>query len=243
MKGLVTAFRTLTILPVPGRDAERFSSSLYFFPLVGAVIGLLVCLSGWGIAALLRWPMGAAAACVAVATILTGGLHLDGLADVFDSMGGRTRERKLEIMKDPRIGSFGVMGLVICLLVKFVCIVRIIETGEYAVLILPYVISRALQVPFAVWLPYARVEGTARRFVEGAKPIHFLVAFLLAAVICFAVSAFTGLLVLLLASIPVVALLFWMRRVYGGVTGDLLGMGSETIETLILVGLAVAVRI
>ena len=239
MRGLVTAFRTLTILPVPGRDAAQFASSLYFFPLIGALIGLLVYLVAWAIGVLLRWPLGAGAAVVALSTAVTGGLHLDGLADVFDSMGGRTRERKLEIMKDPRMGSFGVAALVVFLLLKFVAIVRLTEAGSYAVMVLPYAVSRTLQVPVAVWLPYARAEGTARQFVEGAKPIHFLAALMLAAVICFAVAGAVGLLVLVLAMIPAAVLMPWMRRVYGGVTGDLLGMASETIETLVLVGLAV----
>ena len=157
------------------------------------------------------------------------------------TMGGRTRERKLEIMKDPRIGSFGVAALVLCLLVKFAAVVRLAEAGHYAVLVLPCVVSRTMQVPFAVWLPYARADGTARSFVEGAKPVHFLAALLLAAAICWAGYGTAGLLVLLLSMIPTVLLMPWMRRVYGGVTGDLLGMGSETIETLALVGLAVAV--
>lgn len=241
MRGLVTAFRTLTIIPLPGKDAERFSSSLYFFPLVGALIGLLVYLVAWAVGGLLWWPMGAGVACVALSTVITGGLHLDGLADVFDSMGGHTRERKLEIMKDPRIGSFGVAAVVIILLLKCVAVVRLAEASHYTVLILPYVVSRTLQVPFAVWLPYARPDGTARQFVEGAKPVHFLAALVLAAVIGFAVAGSLGLFVLLLAMIPVAALVPWMRRVYGGVTGDLLGMASETIETLVLVGLAASV--
>lgn len=241
MRGLVTALRTLTILPIPGKDAERFTSSLGFFPLAGAVIGLLVWLATWSVGVLLKWPLGAGVACVVLSTIVTGGLHLDGLADVFDSMGGRTRERKLEIMKDPRIGSFGVAALVLCLLMKFAAVIRLAEGGHYAVLVLPYIVSRTMQVPFAVWLPYARPEGTARSFVEGAKPLHFLVALLLAAAICWAGYGAAGLVVLFLAMIPVAALMPWMRRVYGGVTGDLLGMGSETVETLALVGLAAAV--
>jgi len=240
MRGLITAFRTLTILPLPGKDAEKFSEALPYFPIVGAALGLLVWALAWSVGGWLQWPMGAGAAVVAFSAIMTGGLHLDGLADVFDSFGGRTRERKLDIMKDSRIGTFGVAALVICLLLKFAAVVRIAEGGRYAVLVLPYLVSRTMQISFMVWLPYARAEGTARRFVEGAKPVHFLVAFLLAAGGCFAVAGPAGLLALGGALVPAAALIPWMRRVYGGVTGDLVGMGSETIETLVLIGWAVA---
>ncbi|MEI8191050.1 MAG: adenosylcobinamide-GDP ribazoletransferase [candidate division NC10 bacterium] len=110
MKGFITAFRTLTIIPLPGKDVEKFSSALFFFPVVGGLVGLLTAFAGWGVGHWLRWPFGAGVAAVALSTVVTGGLHLDGLADGFDSLGGRTRERKLEIMKDPRVGSFGVMA-------------------------------------------------------------------------------------------------------------------------------------
>jgi len=238
---LITAFRTLTILPLPGKDAERFSSALFFFPVVGGLVGLLTALTGWGVGHWLGWPLGAGVAAVALSTVVTGGLHLDGLADGFDSLGGRTRERKLEIMKDPRVGSFGVMALVIVLLAKFVSFYRLSEAGHYAFMVLPFIASRTLQVAPVVWLPYARAEGgTGKPFAEGAGPLHFLVALALAAGLCFWAGGAVGLLALAVACVPAALVMAWMKWTFGGMTGDLLGLTSEIVETCVVVGLAAA---
>ena len=239
MRGLITAIRTLTVLPLPGKDAERYSSALYFFPLVGGLIGLVVYGAVRLVADGLHWPLGAGVACVAVSALISGGLHLDGLADVFDSMGGRTRERKLEIMKDPRIGSFGVIALVIVLLAKFGAAIELVNPDKYWLFVLPYVISRTLQVAFVVCLPYARREGTAQPFVEGARAIHLIVALIIGAALCFLVARWMGLVFLGVSMVPLAGLILWMRKVYGGVTGDLIGMGSEMIEIFVFICLVV----
>ena len=108
--GLITAFRTLTIFPVPGQEASDYCSALPFFPVVGFALGLLLWLvslvdkliSGSG------WPMGIAALMLLANIISTRALHLDGLADFADALGGGwDRARRLEIMKDARLGVFG----------------------------------------------------------------------------------------------------------------------------------------
>jgi len=241
MRGLITAFRTLTIIPLPGKDAEKFSSALFFFPVVGGLVGLLTALAAWGVGYWLRWPLGAGVAAIALSTVVTGGIHLDGLADGFDSFGGRTRERKLEIMKDPRVGSYGVMALVIVLLAKFVSFYQLSESGHYAVMVLPFIASRTLQVAPVVWLPYARAEGgTGKPFVNGANPLHFLVALVLATGLCFWAAGAEGTFVLVAACVLAAIVMAWMKRTFGGMTGDLLGLTSEIVETFVLVGLAVA---
>jgi len=119
--GLVTAFRTLTILPVPGRDAGEMASSLPWFPVVGGVLGSLFAalalvtneLSGG------HWPGGAAAAALAGGIVLTRAIHLDGLADWADGFGGGgDRKKTLAIMKDSATGVFGVTAIVAVLLIK-----------------------------------------------------------------------------------------------------------------------------
>jgi adenosylcobinamide-GDP ribazoletransferase len=239
MKGLITALRTLTIIPVPGRDSEKMSSSLFFFPAVGALIGAAVCACAWVISVKAGWHTGAAVLCVALSALLTGGIHLDGLADTFDALGGHTKERRLEIMKDPRIGSFGVVALVMALLLKCAALERICEAGMFMWIMVPFIASRALQVELAVLLPYARAEGgTAQSFVEGAGKSHFAVAVMQAVFLGFLVCGIQGAAITMAACMVFLPLAVWMKRLFGGVTGDLLGMASEIAETAILLVVA-----
>lgn len=240
---MITAIRTLTILPLPGREAEKISGSLFFFPLVGAMIGAAVCGCAWAIGLKGGWNAGAGVLCAAFSALLTGGLHLDGLADTFDALGGHTRERRLEIMKDSRVGSFGVIALVIVLLMKCAAIARLSETGLFLWIVVPFVVSRTVQVELAVILPYSRAEGgTAQSLVEGAGRIHFAAAVVTAAILGAVVCGWKGCAVA--AAGCAVFLLFapWMKRMFGGVTGDLLGMASEIAETGTLAVLALGVK-
>jgi adenosylcobinamide-GDP ribazoletransferase len=236
MRGLITAIRTLTLLPVPGKDSEKMSDSLPFFPLVGALIGLLPVGISFVVGIKYGWPIGAGLLCVGAVTLLTGGLHLDGLADAFDALGGRTIQRRLEIMKDSRIGSFGVIALVLIVIAKIISISRLTEAGRYWQLIIPFIVSRTLQVHLIVALPYARAEGgMGQKFVEGATMYHFVVAYIVGLMLCFAfgnvMAVITGIVACLFCSI----LTSWIRRMFGGITGDLIGMGSELFETGIMV--------
>ena len=233
-RGFVTAMRTLTILPWPGREAGSPSSALPWFPLVGAVVGGMAALAFGLFFQLLLWPGGGAALALIASAVTTGGLHLDGLADMVDGWrGGRTRERRLEIMKDSRIGALGALALVLVLILQFVALTRLGCSRPWQWIVLPFILSRLTQVQLAVSLPYARAEGgTAERFVAGATKAHFLGALLLAAALSFAIAGRLGL-VFLLVSLPLAwPLRDWMRKVFGGVTGDLLGGASVVMETL-----------
>jgi adenosylcobinamide-GDP ribazoletransferase len=252
MRGLVTAIRTLTVLWVPGRDAARPASALPWFPLVGGLIGGLVFLPAWGLelagrhwsaVGVYKWPAGVAALLVTLAALLTGGLHLDGLADWADGFfGAREREKILAIMKDPRKGTFGVVALILVLLAKWAALARIVEWSG----LLPWIVaaaaaSRFCQVELAASLPYARAEGgTAAPFVSGAKWWHRVVAFVLVMAVCMAACGPAG------AGAPLVGWIImrffrrrWRKRI-GGVTGDLLGAGSELVETALLFIVAAA---
>jgi adenosylcobinamide-GDP ribazoletransferase len=241
VRGLITAIRTLTLVPAPGRDTEDLARALPYFPLVGAAIGAAVACAARAVAGGLEWTSGAGAIGVGLSTLLTGGLHLDGLGDVFDSFGGRSRERKLEIMKDPRMGSFGVIAIVTCLLLKLVSLARLSGGAHPWRMVLPYALSRTVLVPLAVWLPYARAEGgSAAPFVQGARTWHLFPALLAGAAVSIIVAQWFGLLAFVAGLGLTGALGLWMKRAFGGVTGDLLGMTIETIETLTLLALALS---
>lgn len=236
-EGLVTAVRTLTVLPFPGKDAERFSDSLYWFPLVGLLLGAAQALLAWAGAAT-GWDELAALLVLLAGVLLTRGIHADGLADLADGFfGGREREKRLRIMKDPTVGSFGAVALILLMLLKWIAALRLIQYGAYGVIASGVVLARMAQVILAERLPYARSEGgTAVSFVNGAGIGHLLVALLSASFFISMLMRFDPLAVsvLLITSFLTaagVAVLSW--RMIGGVTGDVLGAVSELTEAVV----------
>lgn len=250
MKGLVGAFRTLTMLPVPGPDGGSGASGLPWFPLVGAVLGL----AGWGLAAGLLRPGTLACGpqgCLLVGALvvvlwawLTRGLHLDGLADLADGLGGGwTRERVLEIMKDSHVGSFGVLALVGGLMVKTAAAGVLCASGGLFWLGVAPVMARWAMVAQACFHPYARPgQGTAADLVRQAGPAHLLGASALALLLLawmipqggwHRLPGVLGVVILLTGLTG-----FTTRRRIGGVTGDVLGATCELAETSALVAAA-----
>ena len=239
-RSLATAIRTLTVCPMPGKDASRLESALYFFPLVGFGLGWILYRTAilFGTGPQARWPEGTAVLLTALGLAMTRGLHLDGLSDWADGFwGGRDREHTLTIMKDSRIGSFGAAALVVALLAKWACFAELIRLGAQTWIVTAMVVSRTTQVALAATQPYARAEdGTGGPFIRQARIRHFLAALGLA----------SGLLFLWHGSdwrwIPALALGWILARVFGlwcwhkirGVTGDLLGAVSELSEIALL---------
>ena len=235
---LVTALRTLTILPVPGREAESMASALFWFPVVGLILGFIV----YGLAgavdyaAFHKWPEVAAFAALVSGVFLTRGLHLDGLSDWADSFGSLgDRERMLRIMKDSRGGVFGVLALISLCLGKWVVLVRLWQLRAGIWIVAAYVISRAAQAELAAGLPYARLEGgTARDFVEGSGLGQRIVSLGGAAVILYALFALKGLEALALGLLVCELFGLWCMKRLAGVTGDTLGACSELVELTVL---------
>lgn len=229
---MITAMRTLTILPVPGSEAERPADSFYFFPLIGEMIGGAVLLAVWLAAGKFGWTFGGALAGTVIMVCLTRALHLDGLSDTVDAFfAAQTREKRLEIMKDPHIGAFGASAIVLALLCKAVSFERLASTGHWGWIILPIVLSRTIMVLVAVSLPYARAEGgKTRDFFAGAKPAHFWFAGVLAVALSFLHAGSMGLFAAAGAFTMGLLMVRWMKQNFGGATGDLLGFAGETTE-------------
>jgi adenosylcobinamide-GDP ribazoletransferase len=235
--GLVTAFRTLTIFPVPGQDTPKHSESLPFFPLVGLALGLLL----WAISLINRvisgggWPMGIGALMLLASVISTRALHLDGLADFVDAAGGGwDQNKRLEIMKDTRLGVFGAVAIILTLLCKWLAFARLITAGSTIWLLLIHMLSRATQVQLAVKLPYARSEGgTALPFVQEASGYQRWAALTIVLIAALAYGPL-GLVALAVAQITTWIYGGWCRKNMGGITGDLLGAGNEIIEVTLL---------
>jgi adenosylcobinamide-GDP ribazoletransferase len=240
-RGLVTAIRTLTSFPMPGRDAANMAGALPWFPVVGLLLGLAL----YWLSILLgydrdgRWPSGMAVLLVVVGTVFTRGLHLDGLSDWADGFwGGKDRESTLRIMKDPHAGAFGVVAIVGMLLAKYACFAELIRVGFQPWIVAALVLSRTAQVWLACWLPYARAEGgKAAPFVQGARQMHKALATALAAVLLtawFRADNWLWVPALVVAWLLARGMAMWSRARIHGVTGDVLGATSEIVETSIL---------
>ncbi len=237
MKGIVTAIRTLSSLPIPGREARRFSDALVWFPAVGFLLGGIVYLTAVLLSSTfwMDWPEGVAIVCIGLSVLITGGLHLDGVADWADGFwGGNSPQRVLTIMKDTHLGAFGTIALVLILLSKWVAVVKMIELHRLEWIVAAYIVSRAMQVELAVCLPYARREGTAFSYLANANGLHRLTAHILALGVLAILYNFTGLLCFFLAAILIRGFGKWCLKRAGGVTGDLLGAGSELVEVFVL---------
>lgn len=230
------AIAFLTILPVrlPAElPPDGFKRSAAFFPLAGWLIGGFLAGCAWVFVWAGLPPLVSAVLLVALGAWLTRGLHLDGLADLLDGLGGgQTPERRLAIMKDSAIGAFGVIGLVLLLALKVACLVSLFaNNGEslfFALFVAP-VAARWAMVTLACGVQYPRVSGTGHAFV-GKVGLGELAlgSLLLAPLIWWNWSA--GLIILGAAMLPALWLRFKASKALGGVTGDVLGASCELGE-------------
>ena len=237
LSGLVTALRTLTVLPVPGRESETFSRSLFWFPVVGLLLGLIQSAVGY-FGSRLAWNELSAALVVLGGIALTRGMHADGLADLADGFwGGKTKEAALRIMKDPSVGSFGAIALSGMMLLKWISILKLVSFGAFECIAAGVLLARWVQVLLASALPYARIEGgTAQAFVSGAGALHIMVTSVLTLCFLFTLLHADPVALFAMTAAAIVAALLtgvlsW--RKIGGVTGDVLGAGSEVAELFV----------
>jgi adenosylcobinamide-GDP ribazoletransferase len=240
-KGLITAIRTLTVIPVPGKEGDDFSSALPWFPVVGFLLGMILYSVSflWSQLPFDKWTWGCAIVLSALLIWLTRGLHMDGLADWADSLGGFGRERRLAIMKDSSLGAFGVMALVLGIIVKLVAFEHIFSSGSYAFFIGIPVVSRSMLVELQTTMPYARSEqGMAGVFIKNAKKSHRILSHLTAILICM-FFLMNGVLLYFAAFAITLFLKGMFRRQFNGITGDLLGASNEIIEAVLLMAVAI----
>ena len=217
-------------------DGADVARGAVLFPIVGAGIG-----AATGATAVLLHPrlspVLAASVAIALSALLTGTLHLDALADTADAVGASSRARALEIMRDPRIGTFGAAALGLDVIVKVAAVAQLLDRGgAVAALIAAGALSRAASPPLASMLPYPRAAGGPGSVLTGAVGLgRALVAVIVAAAIAILVAGATGVVLVgvVAASTTLLGLVF--RAWLGGATGDALGAATELGETLALV--------
>lgn len=237
MRGLVLAIQFLTRLPTPqiaDFRPEDLSRSSDWFPLVGVLVGIAIAAAAWAGALATPW-IGALAGLV-VWVWITGALHLDGLGDVTDGLAAahRTPERFLEVLRDPHIGAFGAIAIVVQLIAKIVLLAEIAKLTTLLPLVLVPAWARWGTLIWSSTVP-PLASGTGERFSwQIARKSTIAQGIALAGLsLWFAPALFAA-----LAIVPALSL-YWRLRI-GGITGDCLGASVEVTETLLLLAVALA---
>lgn len=238
LQSFSVAFSMYSRLPVPQVEwnEKNMKYAFCFFPLIGVFIGGVVWLwlqaaAFWGFGDSLR-----AAVCVALPLLITGGIHLDGFCDTVDALSShQSRERKLEILKDPHIGAFALIGCGVYLLLAFGLWAELSLTPrQAAALCVGFVVSRGFSGMSIVTFPCAKNSGTAAMFSQGAQKQRVRAVMGLFLGVCLAVMVYLGGL-MGLCCFSAAALVFLYYRLmsqkqFGGITGDLAGFFLQMAE-------------
>ncbi len=247
-RGLITDLATglafLTRLPMRGAASgdAGLARAAWTFPVVGALIGAVGGLVYLLAAAAALPPFVAATLAVAATMLATGALHEDGLADTADGFGaGGSRERKLEIMRDSRIGTYGVVALILSVLVKVSAIASLISPMFVMLaLIAAHAAARAMLPAFMRLVPPARKDGLAANAGQPSLAGAAIAALLGAAVLTLCLGPLTALAVMALLVAAAFIMAWLAKRQIGGQTGDVLGALEQLGEIVILLAVSSA---
>jgi len=244
--GLVLAIRFLTVVPVPGReaaDAGALGRAAWWFPPIGLVLGLVLATADHGLSRLFP-PLVTALLVVSLWKILTGGLHLDGLADCLDGLAGRDPAHRLAIMRDSRIGVFGALGLVVVVVLASGVLTELPAAARGRALLLAPTVGRLAPLVVGVTTrPATPSIGSGAAFIDalpGWAPLIYTTAVL--ALGALVLGPFG--LAVVIAGLGVAVLVTWaLARGLGGVTGDVLGAGVELAELGVLLAASAHARL
>lgn len=242
LEDVTAAFGLLTRIPVPFMAPPR-SSAAWAWPVVGAVIaGIGAMVAGLASACGLP-PIPAAGLALATMAVLTGALHEDGLADSADGLfGGHTRDRRLEIMKDSSIGSFGALALVLVTLIRCSAMGAVIASGNWGMIVVAGALSRAPMAAIMAILPNARGSGLSQTV---GRPSGQAVALAAAVSLSIAVviAGFAGLQMAVVVAAAGLAVAAIAKQRIGGQTGDILGAAQQLTEMAALCVAAAVISI
>jgi len=264
MRALAEALRFLSIIPIPGRPPKHAWAVMAAYPWAGLILGLIAAVAAWG-AGWLFGPAGTAVTAVAVRILITGGLHFDGLADLADGLGGgRDVKKRLLIMADSRLGSFGGLALVVMTAMQIAVLAELTaalaagsepenarlagkQLGNLSItVILPLVVAPSFSrgmIPLMMRLyPSARPGGMGDRNRLAVTPA--VVIFTVLTSFTFAVLAYgiAGLGLALAAAFLMVFIAALIARRLGGLTGDVYGALIETGDLIVFFGILVLTR-
>jgi len=234
--GFLVALQFLTVIPLRRDVTQReLSRSLVYFPIVGLAIG--AALFGLDHLFNLFLPVALGSALLIVALVLlTGANHLDGFMDTCDGLvAGRSPLERLAIMRDRRVGSFGVVGACCLILVKYVSLLFLPGACRVAALLLMPTLGRWAMVYAIFAYPSARSEGLGQSFKEQAHWWELAIATLIAIALSVALMELFGLALLTALWLIIAIMATYLRKKLGGLTGDTYGAINEVIEVFVLI--------
>lgn len=246
MRSFLAALRFLTVLPLPtleDDERERLRRAPLFFPVVGLLIGLTVAALDFGLRHFFPSLLSSVFVVIALAAV-SGGLHLDGLADTADGfLSSRPREQILEIMRDSRTGPMGAAAIAGILILKVAAVTSVAADIRWAAIVLMPVAGRSSLTVLLSVLPYARKGGgLAEVFQEDRSAFHAVwpAVFLISTGWIIAQSSGLQMAAASLAGTLVFAT--YTYRKIGGITGDTLGAACEIVEALPALVAAISIR-
>jgi adenosylcobinamide-GDP ribazoletransferase len=236
---LAASVAFLTRLPMPRALLEEqgaFARAAMWFPVVGAIVGGIE--AGVFVAAARLWSTTVAVVlAVGAVVIATGALHEDALADAADGFGGgKTRERVLEIMKDSRVGSFGVVALLLVMAAKLATLDAIARDGAASftrAVIVAHVLARWSALPLLAALPYVRgITGIGNSFADDGRMSRAVIGTVMSITLTTLIAPSAAFLCVIAASFVTISCGVYFRRRIEGVTGDCLGSVNQIVELL-----------
>ncbi len=241
---MAAATALLTILPVPMRwqNGADWPRAMRALPLVGLGVGTVAAVVAW--LALLAGATNALAALLAVlaGVVISGALHEDGLADMADALGGASRRKRLEILRDVHAGTFAILALVFAVALQAAALGALLRHGPghvLAALVAAHMLSRNAMVVMARRLPAARKEGMGHGVAQPDATASMIAAPVVFLLLLFAFGPLAALLAMFLAIGVAEGGMEWLARKYfGGQTGDILGATEVVVRTTTLLALA-----
>ena len=211
--------------------------------MVGLIIGLVLVGLDWLFGLLLPSAVVNALLIVSL-VVITGVLHLDGFVDTCDGIAGhKTAEDRWRVMHDSRVGGFGIVGIVLLLLVKYVSLNSIPLPLMMTTLVLMPVISRWATVYAIFAYPYAKPSGLGKAFKQGTNWLRFTMATLIALVVVVGLAQLVGLAIMFLIWVMTVAMAAYLKSKFSGLTGDTYGAINEVAEVGVLILVTLLARL
>ena len=236
MVSIIAAFQFLTIFPTLIKrmfTSQEMGRAVGWFPLVGVVLGLL--LYGVNHTARLIFPVSVSAAITLFAwVIFTRAFHLDGFMDTCDGLfGGWTPERRLEIMKDSRMGAFGVAGGILVLITEYSALTS--ATNLLAAIMLATTLGRWASPLVIYAFPYAREDGLGIEMKRNVSVREVILATLIAGITAWFVAGWIGFVLMLGAALVAFLVAWYTMGLLSGLTGDIYGTVTTLVEMLTLI--------
>ena len=234
------AISFLTIIPVriEATDESDVAASMAWFPLVGLAMGIAFAVEDRALAFLIGHTLRSAIIVLSM-TVLSGAVHLDGLADSADALGaGSDRVRALEILRDSRIGAFGAIALFFALGLKVLSLAVLSGRPRLAALILAPMLGRWALVAVSYKIEYLRSSGAGSSMLGRGNARNLMIASIIAVVAMIPFWSRKIIVTYALAVMATVAMRSFYRRWLGGITGDLIGACGEVVEVLAMITIA-----